>query len=117
MTEQECIELVTQNGNAIGYLTAEQQTPDVCLAAVTQNGNVVYYLTAEQRTPDVKEAASKTINISKSDYYTLYRNFNGKYNAVCRRNLTLKQALKHWGKPRSDDRAVKFLAALEKKVI
>ncbi|MGL4232723.1 MAG: DUF4116 domain-containing protein [Casimicrobium sp.] len=108
------VEKVRQNGYAISYLTPEQRTAAVCLAAVKQNGDAIHYLTAEQRTAAVCLAADFKVGLASDGIYTLSRNALGRYNAGCRVNLTLAQAKKHWGAPRTDERAKLFLAALEK---
>jgi YD repeat-containing protein len=50
--------------------------------------------------------------IAFNNAYDLCRNLDGTYTAGCRKNLTLAQALAHWGAPRTDDRALLFTLAL-----
>jgi YD repeat-containing protein len=50
--------------------------------------------------------------IAYDNDYDLYRNLDGTYTAGCSKNLTLAQALAHWGAPRTDDRALLFTLAL-----
>ena len=82
------------------------------LDQVKQRGYAVRYLTPEQRTPDVCLATGEMRGLAADKYYTITRNAYGRYNAGCRVNLTLNQALKHWGPPRVDERAKLFYAAL-----
>ena len=49
--------------------------------------------------------------IAISDY-ALVQTDADKFHAGCRKNFTREQALKHWGEPRSDDRALAFRAAI-----
>lgn len=46
--------------------------------------------------------------------YKLRRNTDGTYSAGCRFFRSLTYARRHWGPPRTDERAVLFTAALAK---
>jgi hypothetical protein len=131
-TVEICALAVKQNGFALCHVPEHLKTAELCTLAVAQNGYILRYVTVHRKTVELCTIAmlddwraidavpkylrtdlEKLIGKAIATYtFTIYRRPNGLYQASSKKNLTLEQALVHWGPPRTDPRAKIFYEAL-----
>lgn len=110
LTQELCDLAVMQDPVVFGLLKPRFKTPALCWFAVEQHPQAWSYVPKRFQTSKLKARIGTVIAQSS---YKLYRRPTGLYQAGCRKNLTLEQALACWGPPRKDKRALIFYAALQ----
>jgi hypothetical protein len=110
-TPERCAEAVAQDGRLLRHVPEHLVTEGLCAIAVRQDVRAWFLVPDRFRTNALEALVGEAMATSA---YTLYRRPNGLYQAGCRKNLTLAQALAHWGTHRRDKRARVFRAALRK---
>ena len=55
LTSQQCIDLLTKDGNLIAHMTSDQRTSDVCMAAIKQNPKAALHLELNNVTDEVAD--------------------------------------------------------------